>query len=353
MSDGRDSDSRSLWVSTAGLGEESVRLDSVVRVRSTPGGWHSDEPQWVGPRPSYLCWAPLADAAPLLVVAHEVAHGAVSAWRTDKGNLRAVGSPVESGGASPCHVTADPRNRIVYVAHYRGGSVAAIPYGPEGLGRPRAVARFSDATKLGPRQMTAHPHQVVIDGERRQLLVPDLGADLIRRLPLLGAQPSSDWSPLPPIPVHSVAGPRHLVVIGARAYCLNELDSTLSVIDLTAQVDSAELVAVPTSHARRQQGASAVSEPSALRLMPDGTLVSAQRGVDTVTRFRISGDDIVPIQESGTGGEHPRDLVAWDESSIVVANRHSDSVQRLDLDSGDTTSVLTTRRPTCLLEGLS
>lgn len=335
----------SLWIASAGVGSEDSDSDALYRVHMTTAGVTTEGPYSVGRRPSYMCWAGLDGRQPLLVVAHETSDGFLSAWRAEGEHLHRVGDPVSTGGASPCHVAADPRNRVVYAANYRGGSVAAFDYSPKGLGELRALVQFDDATHRSSRQRAPHPHQVVIDSEREQLLVPDLGADVIRRLPFPPQSRLKSWSSLPPISLHSGAGPRHLVINGNRAYCLNELDGTVSVIDLGAPHDDAEELFVPSSN----RHTSLRSEPSAIRLSVNGSLVTAQRGIDTISWLRADHSGLEVVREEPAGGLHPRDLLVFDDDDVFVALRLSDSVRRLSRATGANDELVAVHRPACLL----
>ncbi|KAI4120957.1 MAG: hypothetical protein LQ338_006652 [Usnochroma carphineum] len=93
--------------------------------------------------------------------------------------------------------------------------------------------------KPGPnaaRQAAAHPHQVIVDPTNRYLVVPDLGADLLR---IFYVDPTTlQISPRPSVNVTPGSGPRHGVFYASRRskasrgeieyFLVSELSSTLT-----------------------------------------------------------------------------------------------------------------------------
>ena len=140
------------------------------------------------------------------------------------------------------------------------------------------------------------------------------------------------------------------MVAHSLAFCLNELDSTVSVVDLTAPANRAEVSFTASTRHDIGLAAHAPSQPSALRTMPDGALITVQRGINTVSRFRVDGVRLTLADEVPTGGDHPRDAITFGSSTIVVALRMSDSVRALDLATHASEELAEVRRPTCILE---
>ena len=111
----------------------------------------------------------------------------VVAWRIidREGRLKPLGRR-PAGGAAACHLATDPGSRTLRVAHYSGGSVAAIPLAADGnvAGEPVAVRHVQK--NPGPvvdRQKAAHPHAIIPvprdPGAPQFVLAADLGCDAI------------------------------------------------------------------------------------------------------------------------------------------------------------------------------
>ncbi len=144
----------------------------------------------------------------------------------DDGSLNLI-TQVETQGGTPAHLAIDPHARFVVVASYRGG-VELFPLGPDG--RVGALADIHQPAGTGPheRQECAHPHGVVMVGDRAY--VSDLGID---RILVLKIEPTPlrfvalDEETLTLAPAD---GPRHLAFHpdGAHAVSINELNDTVT-----------------------------------------------------------------------------------------------------------------------------
>lgn len=95
---------------------------------------------------------------------------------------------------------------------------------------------LSEPGTVPDRQDAPHPHQAALDPTGRFILVPDLGADLIR----IFAVPSGDSlevTPIEPVVVAAGSGPRHVAfaVHGEKtyAYLVTELANTIVAYDVT------------------------------------------------------------------------------------------------------------------------
>ena len=185
----------------------------------------------------------------------------VGAWAVEDDWLRPLGAQ-PSGGEGLCHLTVDASGTHVVSTHYGSGSVAVHPIAADGSLEERSdlVQHAGD----GPheRQAGPHAHQVINDPTGEFLLVVDLGADTVFRYRLsAGRLQTIDAVGLPP-----GAGPRHLALnpSGPFAYVANELDSTVSVLDLEAFEIVSTVRTVPEGLGGHD------SQPSAVRVSADG-----------------------------------------------------------------------------------
>lgn len=337
------------WVgasTTGGLGSPARGIRPLDL--AADGAWRLGDPVDVGENPMYLAWH-----GATLAVAHELAPGGVSTWRVDPADpdrLLAVAARGEADG-DPCHVGFDPSGRWVVAANYSGGSLTSHPSGTDAsAGSTSADAAGRAAfTGTGPdreRQEASHLHQVVVDRARARLLGPDLGADRIRTVDLDVA--SGALTATGAIALHAGAGPRHLVVDGDLAIVANELDRTVSVVDLT--VDE-ELGWFPVDDRVAPRGLGV----SAIRLTRTGTILVGDRDADALVGLRLDAASgrIDRVASVATGGRHPRDLeLTHDERYALVADQGSDTIAVVALDEhGAPESVvdtIPTPAPACL-----
>lgn len=263
--------------------------------------------------------------------------GRIFAWRTDPEapeRLEPLGEPRSSGGSGPCHLAAHQNGRHLLVANYGDGSITVFPVLSDGS--------LDESTHVRAEQAMSHAHMVAFDIDREQILTLDLGTDRINRYRLDDGR----LEPIGAISIHAGGGPRHLVICDELAYVACELDSTISVVDLTVNAEITVVSTLPPSSTE-------TSYPSAIRMSSDGRfLYVGNRGPDTVARFAVRGAEIVRLGETPSGGDHPRDLILTpDERHLVVANQVSGDLTVFtvtDGSPGETVQAIHLERASCI-----
>ncbi len=331
------------WIGASTLGA----LGSAARgIRpldvSADGGAVIGDPVDVGENPMFLAWRDTRT----LAIAHELDEGLVSTWTVDDARLVPLGAASGTGpGAAPCHVAFTPSGERVFAANYGGGRLSLHDVHPVA-----ALVAAIDFTGAGPdreRQDAPHPHQAVVDHARGRLLVPDLGTDRLRVIPLPGSRAELAHRDADDIAVHPGAGPRHLVITGHHAIVANELDRTASIVDLTGEGEVAWFAVDPSVEARGHG-------VSAIRLTRHGVVLIGDRDADALVALRLDPDALTleHIATMPTGGRHPRDLeLTHDERFALVADQASDSIAVIALEDGVPARVVTTidtPAPACL-----
>ena len=256
------------------------------------------DPVDVGANPMFLAWRD----AHTLAVAHELDDGLVSTWTVEGDRLTPLGSASGTGAkVAPCHVAFAPSGELVFAANYGGGRLSLHAVAPTA-----ALVTAIDFAGTGPhpeRQDAPHPHQAVVDHARARLLVPDLGADRLRVIPLDGLPGAFAHDGADDLAVHPGAGPRHLVIAGDHAIVANELDRTVSIVDLAG---GHEVAWFPADATVLPRGLGL----SAIRLTRDGVVLVGDRDADALAALRFDPDalTLAPVASVRTGGRHPRDL---------------------------------------------
>src|SRR5665213_1972866 len=107
----------------------------------------------------------------------EKTNGFVSSFSVDRktGMLKLL-NKVSTGGTVACHLVVDKTNKMLLVANYGSGSVAAFRVKPDGtLSDSTAFAQHSGSSVDSHRQEGPHAHAVVLSADNRFVFVPDLG----------------------------------------------------------------------------------------------------------------------------------------------------------------------------------
>jgi 6-phosphogluconolactonase len=322
---------------------ENTASRGVYRFRADArtGAWTPLGPVDVGPNPSFLAVHP---GGRVLYVVNELsrfggaASGSVRAFAVDRatGGLAPLGGPLATGGGSPCYVSVDAAGRLLMVANYEGGSVAAFPLAADG--RPGARTYLDQHAGRGPRadrQEGPHAHCVIPDPSNRWAVSADLGLDRLTVHALDAA--AGTLAPVGAAAAPPGAGPRHLAfhASGRTLYAVGELDLTLLAFPFdpaTGALGTAE--AVPLLAGPPAPGSTAAD----LHVHPSGAaLYVSVRGEDALVRFALDPAAGRPARAErvGSGGRRPRNF-ALDPSGrfLYAANQGSDGVVAFRVGAG-------------------
>ena len=264
-----------------------------------------------------------------------------------------------SGGANPAHLDIDPTGRLLAVANYTGGTVAALPIGEDGrLQAPGKVLAQTGAAGPHPtEQASAHPHHSPFDPAGRFVVVPDKGLD--RLFSYRADSASGELAPNnpPSVATRPGAGPRHIAFHPAMpyAYVVNELDSTLTTYAYDALTGTLEaqqtLSTLPHGYTATNSGAE-IAVDAAGRFV-----YASNRGHDSIAIFAVdpATGALASIGWEPTGGAMPR-FFALDPAGafLYAANQDSDTIValRVDAETGllaPTGQVIHTGSPSCIV----
>ena len=171
---------------------------------------------------------------------------------------------------------------------------------------------------ISPNQDTAHPHQALFDPTSKFVVVPDIGADLIRTYSAISA--SNSLAELDTFHSSPGVGPRHGVFSpsGTQYYQLNELGKSIDVFDVSYTPN------IALTH---------VQNISVFPTNTNTTVISDSAAAEIV----ISGDGrflYVSIREDGT---FPDALVAPPPSNQTIV---SDSFSAFSIKTGGVLAFL-------------
>lgn len=239
----------------------------------------------------------------------------------DEMNMRAVSS-FGTGGTDPCHVAVSPDGRHVCCANFADGRVTVFPLDPVGNVLPEKTVYAHTGHGPDPaRQKGPHAHSILFAPDGREMLVPDLGVDVLKAYAVTqtGILPDEKSD----VALAAGSGPRagEWSRDGKNLYIVHELDSgithlrredgKLKVISRVSTLDS---------------GYSGENDCADIHLTPDGRyLYASNRGSNTIAIFRVEKDgSLTAAGHVPCGGRTPRNF-AIDPSGRYLLSGNQDS----------------------------
>ncbi|WP_439183750.1 lactonase family protein [Carboxylicivirga taeanensis] len=268
--------------------------------------------------PSYLCFA---NQQQLLIAVNEVSidgTGTVESYRIEADGLKKVSSS-KSGGAHPCHVTANSHGDVL-MANYSGGNIGYVQADAEGNLSPLLSLAQHYGKGGSERQTRPHAHSTWFIDEQQAVAV-DLGIDQLIFYRLNGSELQKSDS----LKLANGAGPRHLAMHPGKElmYVVNELNSTVTVVAKT--VDGWQ---VRSTVSTLPAGYSGESYCADIHVTNDGRFVYASnRGHNSLAIFEVMGEQLELAGHEDVRGDWPRNFaLTADDKFVVVANQRSDNL---------------------------
>jgi 6-phosphogluconolactonase len=252
--------------------------------------------------------------------------GEVASFRVRNGKLYPL-SAVNSAGVGTCHVAVDSTGQMLLAADYVGGSAASFRIHE---GRLSAAVWTERYTLHGPnaeRQESAHAHFASFSPDNRFAYINDLGGDCIHIY-----RPNTATAEITPAGTYTGApgsGPRTLRFHpnGRTAYCVNELASTVDVLQWSRADGSLALI---TRIELLPEGYHGPTRACDTVISSDGRFVYfANRDSDFLYAFKADpqSGSLTPMGRSSCGGKTPRNFVLDPtECWMLVANQDSNVV---------------------------
>jgi 6-phosphogluconolactonase len=314
-----------------------------------------------GPNPSFLAFSP--DRRHLYVVnwkgSETVKGNTVSAYAVDghTGKLTFL-NKVDSRGEMPTHLTVDSTGRMMLVANYGSGSVAAFKILNDGrLSDPTSFDQHQGLSVVKERQEGPHAHAVVLSADNRFAFVADLGLDKVFSYRLEPAKAAFSSNDPPFVKAHPGAGPRHLAFHpnGKFLYANNEIDSTVTVYAYDRAAGTLREVQTSSTLPADFKGRNSTAEIHADNA--GKFLYVSNRGHDSIAVFAIdpAKGTLTAVEHVSTQGKTPRNF-SLDPTGdyLFAANENSSTVVvfRVDRNSGrlrPTGQVLQVPSPSCIV----
>jgi 6-phosphogluconolactonase len=252
--------------------------------------------------------------------------GAVASFRVVDGELQPL-SAQNSASTGTCHVALDRTGRVLLAADYSGGSAASFLVTEGKLSPAVWTEHYTGHGPNASRQQSAHAHFASFSPDNRFAYMNDLGEDCIHiyRLNTETAMltPAGNYRAKPG------AGPRtlHFHTNGHTAYSINELDSTVDVLEWSKADGNltfkTRIELLPADYHGLTNACDTV-------ISKDGKSVYfANRGNNSIYLFHADGKtgSLTPGGRFDCGGKTPRNFVLDPtERWMLVANQDSNLI---------------------------
>ena len=282
------------------------------------------------------------------------AAGEVASFQFDGNGVKPL-SARPSAGIGTCHVAVDHTGQTLIAADYMGGSAASFRIADGRLSEAVWTEHYKFHGPNTDRQESAHAHFSSFSPDNRYAYINDLGGDCIH---IYRLDPATAM--LTPTGAYTGApgsGPRtlHFHPNGHTAYCMNELASTVDVLEWRAAGGSLSLVKridlLPEGYHGPTRGCDTV-------IAKDGRFVYfANRDNNFLYSFSCDPQTgaLTPIARSNCGGKTPRNFTLDPtERWMLVANQDSNNIGVFarDPDTGklaDDGKSYAAKAPMCIL----
>lgn len=243
-----------------------------------------------------------------------------------------VSGPWSAGGEGGSFLAFHPAGTHFVVSNSRTGWAVF-----RNSHQPELVASYQHSgSGPHPRQARSHPHSALFSEDGRGLYAVDMGTDEVLAIPF-DAQTESLGSAMIAYRAEPGSGPRHILAGRGVYYLLNELGSSLEVLQPQSDgsfVGIQKASTLPPDFEGDSHGAH-------LGLSPDGkTVYASNRQHDSIAVFGVRDDGSLHVRGwVPTDGGWPWHFVFADDSRMLVANNQSDEVAFFDVVDGWPTRV--------------
>ncbi len=278
--------------------------------------------------PSYLA---ISNDGKHVYAVNEVSNGGISSFlfNPTTGELTFL-NRVSSGGADPCYVSVDDKNKYVFAGNYSSGNLSAIPLKEDGsLGDGPQFIQHEGSSIDNGRQKGPHVHCTVLSPDNHYLLASDLGTDKVSIYQFDASNVSQPLSPAEPafVSVKAGSGPRHITFHpnSKYAYLIHEMQGMITAFDYkNGQLIEKQLITMLSPDFKGKVGAADI------HVSPDGKyLYGSNRGdANEIVIFAISKNGKLNYAgRQPTQGKGPRNF-AIDPSGnfLLVANQNSNEI---------------------------
>jgi 6-phosphogluconolactonase len=257
--------------------------------------------------------------------------GGLSGFRIDPSGALKLINTVPAAGADFVHLALDHTEGCLIAANYGQGSILSCKVDPAGhLSGFVSQIQLSGHGPISSRQASPHAHGAAISPNNRFVYINDLGTDRIFIYKLNAATAELVANDPPFLSMAAGSGPRHLVFHpnGRWAYCINELNSTISFLHWNSA--SGALLVVANTPPMVPAGDVANNRAGELAFDANARfLYACNRGAaEDLLTFSVGNDGrLTFVSRLRTAGKEARHfIVSPDDGYLLVAEQFSKEV---------------------------
>ena len=292
-------------------------------------------PEGIATKVSQSTWIALSPDKRFLYVACELNEfegkptGAVGSFKNEGGKLTKI-SLLPAEGKGTCHLNIDRTGHAVVAANYAGGTATSF-LSTDGTLTEAWTEKYTGTGPVTDRQEMAHAHFASFSPDNRFTYINDLGSDLIHIYKLDAT--TAKLTPAGSYKAQPGDGPRtlHFHPNGKVAYCVNELNSTVAVLQWNpadGSLTSIQRVSL-SPRATGDDGSKFSNTGCDTVLTRDGKFAYfANRGDDFIIGFHVAADgkltEFPSSSKIWSGGTTPRNFTLDPtERWMLIANQSS------------------------------
>lgn len=256
--------------------------------------------------------------------------GSVSSFgfNPETGTLTCTSSQ-SSLGENPVYVAVHPSGKWLACANYTQAGLTLYPINNDGtIAQHAQHIDYTTGSGVNPeRQEAAHAHCVIFSPDGKQLLVTDLGGDVIRNY-TFDTQRKKPAYQENSVTTKPGSGPRHLAFNkkGVVLYIIEELGGAVSVF----KNSKGKLSAIQRVFTHPEDSGLTAFESSDVHLSPDGKFLYATNRMEenNIAIYRVDNNGLLTlVGYQDTMGNHPRTFALTpDGNFIIVCNVKTNSV---------------------------
>ena len=276
-----------------------------------------------GDYPSFLAFDP--SYAHLFAVNEADAKVASFSVDPKTGDL-ALLNRVNSGGASPAHVSVDRSGKFLLVANYGAGTTRIFSIRSDG-----SLGGLTDSQAPGE-----NSHMFVTDPGNQFAFVVNKGSDTITQYAFDATSGTLTPNAVPTVTTPAGAGPRHLAFHpnGKFAFVIAETDDTLAAYAYDEQLGRLSFLESKSTLPSGEDGdANTCAE---VVVAPSGKFVyGSNRGHDSIVRFSIDSETggLTFIDTTPSGGNVPRSFTLSADGELMLVANESGNVTSFSVNT--------------------
>ncbi len=260
-----------------------------------------------GKHPSFL----ISDGNERFYIANEINSSCnIGIYALSPDGIRPQGQ-MSSEGQGACHLSYDQATGLLFASCYGSGHIVCFD-----TKERRVKCSFRSEDNEG-----SHAHGTTIAFDGKWLLAVDLGKDLIDAFRMEDIM-EGRMKPVSSLTLPASTGPRQILAdsLGNRLYSINELDSSIYVIEFdkgSGAMTPRQKIAATATGKENYPGTAVLTKNGSHLLLPN-------RGANTISVFETEGATLSLKGEYSCFGDWPRYLnLTEDEEHLLVANQRS------------------------------